>query len=196
MHEYPHCQPVLDDAQLAQLEGALDRRQALNSASMGIDAAHGFLTAVASGPRLILPVEWLPIVLGGQADERAPADLRAGLEALYRDVKQDLDHGHYGPLIVHLPMVGDAALPLPYGWCQGYLQGLKLHGEEALEAAGNDVAAAVWLTPIAAFLMYPEDQRLAPPEPEAHRRTAAELAGAALGLYRWWRRDMAPVPSG
>jgi uncharacterized protein len=163
---------------------------------MGIDAAHGFLTAVASGPRLIQPVEWLPIVLGGQADDRAPADLPDWLEALYRDVKQDLDHGHYGPLIMYLPVDGEAALPLPYAWCQGYVQGLNLHGEKALEAAGNDAAAVVWLTPIAAFLMDSEDQRLAPPEPAAHRRAAAELAGAALGLYRWRRRDKPPAKFG
>lgn len=196
MARHHHCQPALTDAQLAQLERALERRQALNTASMGIDLAHGFLTAVVSGPRLILPVEWLPIVLGGQGDDEDPAALQAWLTALYQDVVQDLEHGHYGPLIMHLPLAGDDPLPLPYGWCQGYVRGLNLHGEEAVETAGEDLQAAAWLTPIAAFLMYPEAQRLAPLEPQAHRQTAAELAGAVLALYRWWRRNETPATAG
>jgi hypothetical protein len=107
--------------------------------------------------------------------------------ALYQDILQDLEHGHYGPVVMHKPLEGEPPLPLPYGWCQGYVTGLQLHGEPAIDAAGNDPEAAGYLTPIASFLMYEDDQLLDPPQPEAHRATAEGLGPAALGLFRWWR---------
>lgn len=185
-----HCEGALSDADYARLEGLLGARYSAGSGGMPLDVAHGFLTAVVSGPRLVLPMEWLPPVLGvaGAAPGAAEA-LHSLVMALYQDVLQDLQHGHYGPVVMYQTVAGEEPLPLPYGWCQGYVAGLQLQGEAAIDQAANDATAAGYLTPIAAFLMYQEEQLLDPPDPAAHRATAGELGPAAQGLYLWWQRQ-------
>jgi len=184
---------AMDEEQLAWLQDQL-QELAETRGAMPLDVAHGYLTGVVSGPRLVLPVEWMPAVLGG---EEGTEPLREALMALYQDVLHELDHQHYGPIIMHKPVEQGEPLPLPYGWCQGYVTGLRLHGDEALEQAAGDEQAAAWLTPVAAFLMYEEEQLLEPPDEAAHRQASAELSLAAMGLYQWWRggRESSPHPA-
>ena len=190
-----HCDSALSEAEFAQLESLLIDRYEAGAGGMPLDVAHGFLTAVVSGPRLVLPMEWLPRVLGESATTSdADTEALVGLiMALHQDVLQDLEHAHYGPVVMYKPVAGAEPLPLPYGWCQGYVAGLQLHGEAAIEDAGNDEKAAGYLTPIASFLMYEEAQLLDPPDPDAHRAVAEELGPAAQGLYHWWRAGREPV---
>jgi uncharacterized protein len=183
------CAPGLDDDQLAWLQEQLMER-AEQHGGMPLDVAHGFITAAVSGPRLVLPMEWLPAVLGQPqfgAESEAEA-LNGALLTLYNDILHELDHAHYGPVVVYKPVERAEPLPLPYGWCQGYVQGLHLHGEGAVEEAATDERAAEFLAPIAAFLMYEEKELLDPPDEAGHRQTAAELGGSAQGLFDWWRQ--------
>lgn len=193
-----HCDAALSEADYARLQDLLLDGFEAGSGGMPLDVAHGFLTAVLSGPRLVLPMEWLPRVVGTADADHADAESLVQLVmALYQDVLQDLEHGHYGPVVMHQPLEGEPPLPLPYGWCQGYVTGLQLHGDAAIDEAGSDPEAAGYLAPIASFLMYEEDQLLDPPQPEAHRATAEELGPAAAGLFRWWRsaREAVSRPS-
>ena len=182
------CRAQLDDDRLAWLQERLQLR-AERAGGMPLDVAHGFVTAAVSGPRLVMPMEWLPAVLGSSrfGGDEEPEALNGALLALQTDVLHQLDHRHYGPVVIYKPVAGGEPLPLPYGWCQGYAQGLRLHGEGVLEEMAADGRAAAHLAPIAAFLAYEEGQLLDPPDETAHRRTAAGLGDAAQGLYHWWR---------
>ncbi len=192
-----HCESSLSDAELERLQDFLFERAGEERGAMPLDMAHGFLSAVVSGPRLVLPNEWLPRVLGeGGASDAGALSIVQCIMALYQDTLHDLEHGHYGPILLHGPDQDDP-LPLPFGWCQGYVQGMYMHGEAAVEEAGTDEEAARLLSPIAAFLTYEEEQMMNPPDPVAHRAAAAELAGSAVGLFHWWlpRREVPPQPS-
>jgi len=190
--------PSVDEQSLDLLEAYLIDRMEQGLQAMPLDVAHGFLTAVLSGPQTLGPEKWLPPVFGRPEfpDEDEAEAMAQRVLALHQQIAHELDHHHYAPMIIHQPYEADAnadPLPLPYGWCEGYMFGLNLHGEHAVERMSSDATASDLLAPIIAFLMYEEDQLLNPPDPQAHRQTALELPGAAMGVYDWWRRtDQAP----
>lgn len=152
--------------------------------SMPLDVAHGFLTATAAEEQLD-PL--LDHVLGALAQD---AGLRGKLERFRAQLRSDLDRSDYGPLILQLPREDDGTLPLPYGWCQGYMAGIAFLGDPQRDRMLADERASALLVPILSFLMYEEDQWFDPPKLAAHRETAGELADAAVGLYRWRQRTV------
>ncbi|RMG34413.1 MAG: YecA family protein [Gammaproteobacteria bacterium] len=156
------------------------------SGSMPLDAAHGFLTATAAHPGRISAEQARARVLGEIAGE-------AGIEPLLRkfheQLLRDLESGEYGPLIMQMPREDGSVLPLPYGWCEGYVLGLNTAGDDLREKAAADQQAAARLTPIFAFLMYDEQQMFDPPDEQAHRETVGELGEAAVWLHHWWRQQ-------
>ena len=158
---------------------------------MALDVAHGFLTATAAAPVAADPgPALLDRVLGGLADDAALRDLLGRFRA---QLLIDLEQGDYGPLVLQLPRDDGSTLPLPYGWCQGYVAGLEFLGEDQRDRLLADERAGALLVPVLSFLMYAERNWFDPPDEAAHREAAAELGDAALGLYRWWRS--APLAS-
>jgi yecA family protein len=171
--------------ELERLQARLVEAMA-EAACMPLDVAHGFLTAtggasVDQGAESAL----LDRVLGGLA---ADAELRVLLSRFRAQLVDDLERAEYGPLILELPRDGDDPLPLPYGWCQGYVDGLEYLGDALRDRLMADEEAGILLAPILSFLMYDEGQLLDPPNEAAHRESAGELGDAALGLYRWRRQ--------
>jgi yecA family protein len=152
---------------------------------MPLDVAHGFLTATAAppGPGDPQPA-LLDRVLGNLAGDAGMRDLLARFRSQLLD---DLVRGEYGPLILQLPRDDGSTLPLPYGWCQGYVAGVEFLGDDLRDRLIADEQAGVLLAPVLSFLMYEEDQWFDPPNEATHRETVGELADAALGLFHWWR---------
>jgi hypothetical protein len=115
MHGVP-AQPLSpEEIELLQIEwvGNMD-----TAGNMPLDVAHGFLTATAAEEQL-KPL--LDRMLGALARD---AELRGRLERFRAQLRSDLDRSDYGPLILQLPREDDGTLPLPYGWCQGYMAGI------------------------------------------------------------------------
>ncbi len=150
--------------------------------NMPLDVAHGFLTATAAEEQL---GPLLDRVLGALVQD---VRLREQLERFRMQLRSDLDRSDYGPLILQVPREDDVTLPLPYGWCQGYMAGVAFLGDHQRDRMLADERASALLAPILSFLMYEEDQWFDPPNLAAHCETAGELADAAIGLYRWRQR--------
>ena len=184
-------------AQMEQLDAFLLTN--LDQGGMPLDAVHGFLTAILSGPHSIMPNVWLPRILGNGGIVQG-TNLEAGigsLMALYENIIDELEAGVYQPMIPSLAEGHEDPLPLPYGWCEGYIMGWNVQGKDSLDIMAEDELAAQYLGPVAVFLMYEEAQLLAPPDEEEHRLAADRLADSAMNLFRWWlpRRDH-PQPAG
>jgi uncharacterized protein len=179
--------PALSFEQLNALEPYLLNRAQFHS-GMPLDVLHGYLTAVISGPRDVAVEEWLPPVFGKpDFDDDAEVEQMAELVvALHDQVAHELDHGHYAPIMIHKPEPDTDPLPLPYGWCEGYLFGLALQGDDIRERMARDEQAADLLSPIMAFMAYEQEQLLEPPDPRQHRQVVAELPDAAIKIHRWW----------
>lgn len=163
-------------------------RQMEQAGCMPLDVAHGFLTATAAAGDSAGESAQLDRVLGALV---ADADLRDLLRRFRAQLLHDLQHDDYGPLLLELPRADGTTLPLPYGWCQGYLAGVEFLGEGERDRMISDERAGSLMVPILSFLMYDESQWLEPPDEVGHRETADELAAAAVALYQWreQRRD-------
>jgi len=150
---------------------------------MPLDVAHGFLTATA-GTRGDQDQTLFDRILGRLAGEEK---LRRLLARFRGQLLDDLRSAEYGPLILQMPRGDGSTLPLPYGWCQGYVAGVDSLGEEQRVFLISDEQAGSLLAPVLSFLMYEQDQWFDPPNEEAHRETVDQLGEAAVGLFRWWR---------
>lgn len=158
------------------------------SGSMPLDAAHGFLTAVAAHPQRISAEAARAQVLGGIAEEEGIDPI---LGKFQRQVLRDLQSGEYGPLIMQMPREDGSMLPLPYGWCEGYAQGMSLLGDEAQAKLLDDEQASGDLGLVFTFLQYDEEQMFNPPDEERHRQAVSALGETALNLFRWWQSQAA-----
>lgn len=175
---------MLSDAELAHLQELLVAN--LRSAgSRPLDIAQGYLTALAAAPTQPDAKRELDFVLGGLVGD---AGLRLLVQRFQASVLRDLRDGDFSPMIPHIARADGSVLPVPYGWCEGYANGLEQLGEDARETLFGDPAAAALLAPILAFLMYPEESLLDPPDLAAHLSTVAELGPAAQGVFAWWLR--------
>lgn len=153
------------------------------SGSMPLDAAHGFLTAVAAHPQQLSPAAARAHVLGDIADHEGIDPL---LRRFQEQLLRDLDNDQYGPLIMQMPRDDGSMLPLPYGWCEGYAQGLAMLGEDLHAQALDSAEVSARLSPIFAFMMYSQEQMFDPPDEAAHREAVSELGDAAVFIHRWW----------
>src|SRR5260221_11031106 len=71
--------------------------------SMGLSDLDGFLTAVAIGPELVMPSEWLPIVWGGEepvfADDGEAQAVIGGIMSRYHAILRDVAAGDVDPML-------------------------------------------------------------------------------------------------
>lgn len=125
--------PVLDNglsvAELDELDSFLGG-DAIASTSMDVSALEGFLTAIAIGPRLVSPSEWLPLVWDMEQGTAAPhfatneqaSRIIALLMRAYNGVLDAFaaDPASFGPLFLRDARYG------PEQWCEGFLVGVKL----------------------------------------------------------------------
>lgn len=170
--------------ELDKLQSVLVEHMSI-SGSMPLDAAHGYLTALAAHADRVGHEAARTRVLGEIAGGHGIAFL---LYKFHEQILRDLETGDYGPLIMQMPREDGSMRPLPYGWCEGYALGLNTAGEDRREQAAADEQAAARLTPIYAFLMYEESQMFDPPDEQAHCETVGELGESAVWLYRWWQQ--------
>ena len=106
--------------------------------AMPFSEAHGFLTAIASAPTMIMPSAWQPLLLGdGGFSSMERAQRVFGLVMrLYNQIVTDLGHGN--PIA---PSGPDEDLG---SWCTGYLRAARMD-----ELWTGDETGAVFLFPLA-----------------------------------------------
>jgi len=175
--------PYLQPEELDKLQTTLVEHMQ-ESGSMPLDAAHGFLTALAAHAERVSAEAARAHVLGEIAEEQGIDPI---LSKFQEQVQRDLESAEYGPLIMQMPREDGSMLPLPYGWCEGYAQGMSVLGEEAQTQVLDSNEAAGHLSLIFTFLQYDQQQMFNPPDEGAHRQAVSELGESAVFLYRWWQ---------
>ncbi|WP_426701417.1 YecA family protein [Rhodanobacter sp. Col0626] len=114
----------LDDNELDELDRYL--RAHTGEGDLLLDGVHGLLSALAVGPLLVLPDEWLPEVLHEPfADEDEGNRVLALLAKLNDSISAELDVDAYEPILGEIeaetgPMLSAA------GWCEGFSRGIDL----------------------------------------------------------------------
>lgn len=154
----------------------------------------GFLTAVAIGPELILPSEWLPVLWCGespgfQSEDQAQRVLGA-IMGRYNEILDILAHEPeaFEPILYENRKTGET---IAADWAEGFLIGVQLRAG-AWKALFNS-EDALCSAPIAAFTPDKHGGFMIKPEHDADierfRAEAGDLIPEAVrGMYRFFRK--------
>jgi uncharacterized protein len=170
--------PGLTQADLEMLDAFLMSEQVPDDC-MQLSDLDGFLTAVAIGPELVMPSEWLPVIWGDGAPEFETVEQAQHIINVimvrYNDILHRLQ-GHpdgIEPLFWETP-AGDV---IAGDWAEGFMDGVALRKDAWHPLFHSDEGAAL-LAPILAFIHDPDDEVAA--EGSADERAAVRAAAADL----------------
>ena len=190
----------LTDAEFDELDEFL-MSEALPEETMDVAMLDGFLTALAIGPNLLEPGQWLPEIWGGS-------------EAVVWESPEQAAHimgmilRHWNFLLAQFQAEPDAYAPVVYTseengkevsivdeWCIGFVRGINLDDEAwqpILEELEND-GAAEFLLPI---MLYGtdtgwEEMEQNPALAARHADFAATLPDNVLAIYDYWAPERA-----
>ena len=170
--------PGLSEADLEMLDAFLMSDQAPENC-MQLSDLDGFLTAVAIGPELVMPSEWLPMIWGdGEPEfetvERAQSIINA-IMVRYNDILHRLQDHPDG--IEPLFWETSAGQVVAGDWAEGFMDGVALRKDAWHPLFHSDEGTAL-LAPILAFVHDPEDD--AAPEDAEDELTAVLTVAADL----------------
>lgn len=159
---------------------------------MQLSELDGFLTAIAVGPDLIMPSEWLPVVWGeGEPVFESDAELQSVVSAIfsrYHEILQTAqdEPGTYVPLLFETL---DGQL-LATDWAAGFMAGVGLRTGAWRPLLRTDEGAEL-VAPIIAFLDDEDGKPLVEVEPDelaAVREAAIELIAPCVhAISSFWR---------
>jgi uncharacterized protein len=126
----PSRAPALAQTDLLRLDQFLHSK-ACGLEAMGLTHAHGFLTAIASGPEALEPSEWLRLMFdepvfdsGEEAQEMPGLALR-----LYPDIEDSLrEDGRFRPVLEYVRDARGTHVDA-HVWCRGFIAAFSLFGE-------------------------------------------------------------------
>ena len=180
------------EAGLQAVEAYLDSDRSPDGA-MGMSDLDGFLTAVAIGPELILPSEWLPVIWNGEAPEFADQSeaqaVVGGIMGRYNAILRQVGDGTIDPIF----WVTDDAeeIVIASDWAEGFMQGIGLRADAWGRLLQTERGAEL-LFPILALCGDEEGEsllQLSPDEEDRMMEAAPELLPPAiLAIAEFWRR--------
>jgi uncharacterized protein len=152
--------PFLTDEELDRLDRfSLDRidedavTEGKDEGVIGVSELDGLLTAIVSGPVIVVPSRWLPAVYGDfEPMWEELEDAESILSLLFRHMNGIAyvlieEPHHFEPIFMESVRGGEPVLIVDE-WCEGYLRGVALTADE-WSSAGPEIADL--LAPIRAF---------------------------------------------
>jgi uncharacterized protein len=186
-------QGPLTEKEIEELDRFLLEAEGLE-ASMDISTLDGFLAAIVTGPKNILPSEWMRWVWDMEKGKDSPefetqAQAQHILGLLMRhmnDIAETLNEApeQYEPLLMENPNDGDP-IPILDEWCSGFMKGVKLDDEGWLPLIAGKPD---WLSTI---LLYGTEEGWEALEkknlsPDEHKALAEGLAGTVRKIHSFW----------
>jgi uncharacterized protein len=158
---------------------------------MTLSEIDGFLTALAAGPELVPPSEWLPVIWQGDGPVfDNPQELERVLAlilALNARIVATLQKGEIAPMFNIEMDEDDNELMTPDGWCWGFMQGVMLREEAWKPLIDSDDREL--LDPIAMIAgggrEMPEFAEIQDSE-EDYEEFLDLISGSALDIYDYW----------
>lgn len=208
MTESTKLDEPLSDADYDELEVFLGSN-AVPQDCMDLEMLDGFLSAVVSGPELIQPSEWLPVMWSDsqrsvtpvfQDSEQAERILSLVLR-LQQSIRRTLAESptRFRPLLYHPEPSAkeESGPPEASAWCEGYMTGVLLR-EDEWEPLYSEDASRDWMLPIEALAYGDHDPEYLDWVDSEEKRLGMidELPIAAVLIYRFWQeRTMADSPN-
>lgn len=171
---------------------------ATSDEAMMLDCLDGFLTAIVSGPVMLIPSEWLPHVWGPTEDDAPTFDTLEQAERITGLIMRQLngiiwsmqhDPDAFEPVFDTVVYPDD---PHEYingeMWAHGYMTGIELQRKN-WKAFFDEPSSAEVLRPIyllGADEVTPEEEALT--ETPAHReKLSVQIPGSVAWIYRFWQ---------
>jgi len=183
----------LTERELDELEDILmDER--VPDDTLDISGLHGFLTAIAIGPRIIMPNEWLPLIFGAELDipqifgsfEEAQRVINLILR-FYNQVVQELkDPANFIP-ILYLNKVGNKEIYIIEDWCFGFMRAV-LYDADAWEPLLDSPEGEEFITSPFLFGTWAGLESIKDVEEEVHETAAWALPKCVIGIMEFWEK--------
>jgi len=117
----------LDDHELDELDRYL--RAHTGEGDLLLDGVHGLLSALAVGPLLVLPEEWLREVLHEPFEDEDEGNRVLALLAKLNDsISAELDVDAYEPILGEID-TEDGPMLSAAGWCEGFSRGIDMRAQ-------------------------------------------------------------------
>jgi len=180
----------ITDTELEELENFLLSDQ-VPEESMTLSELDGFLTALAVGPEIVPPSEWLPVLWQGEGpvfETLQDVERVLGLIlALNARIVEDIQKNELAPMF-NIEAQGDGSeLMTPDGWCWGFMQGVMLR-EDAwkplLDSEDDELLAPIAMIASGGRLM-PEFATIQN-SPEEYEEFLDLISGSALDIRDYW----------
>ncbi len=173
---------------------ALDKFLRKQSNDMSLVKAHGFITAIVSFPELLMPSEWIPILVGELKilHDGIPVNLMLDkLITMYRQITASLRSEQMFEFVLsaedpHLTLA-QAPFQAVQEWCHGYCMALVWNEEEWLYAKEDFITKAC-----ATFFMLSEMINITPQHQHAgdwqddKKVLVRNLPDLVKALYTYW----------
>jgi len=163
--------------------------------AMRLDKLQGYLCAVVSSPDLIPPSRWIPEALGGEPEYDSLEQANEFMVLLMRFYNQVAAiFQEHQPLDLILKPHSHSDVRMDYQpWCEGYILGWALSGEEWL-SPGNDPLKKLTFPILLLSGAFKENaesrgKEFMPPDEyaELEKECAGVLPNAVVGIYHFWR---------
>jgi len=156
---------------------------------MPIATCEGFFAALHSGPELVPPSVWLPIVLGEDAPPRFESQDDYGLMlSLIMRFYNEVGTLLADPYTDYAPANGDETGALSVGaavlWAIGYVTGVSLRSDAWEPIVRSEAGEAI--LPIYELARFADPKTRKPLDSARTRRDAEKLADSAIDIYDFW----------
>ena len=180
----------LSEAEIEQLVALLAANR--NPGALSLEGVDGLFCALIASPALVMPHEYLPVILGGTLGEGGLLGDLAGVQEmmgllmrLWNAIAHDFEHETFH--VAHRAEPGEDGVP-GRAWARGYMHGIRLAREGWSRILHDEREELVRYIPIVAGEVDPAW----PKEPLTEEQSSAMwtdmLAGAARA-YRYFKED-------
>jgi len=182
--------PSLSEAEIERLTALLAANR--NPGALSLEGVDGLFCALIASPTLVMPHEYLPVILGGSLGEGGLLGDLAGVQEMmgllmryWNAIADDFEHETIH--VAHRDEPGEDGVP-GRAWARGYMHGIRLAREGWSRILHDEREELVRYVPIVAGEVDPDW----PKEPLTEEQSSAMwtdmLAGAARA-YRYFKED-------
>ncbi|GAA0246235.1 YecA family protein [Rhodanobacter caeni] len=179
----------LDDSELDELDRYL--RAHTGEDDLLLDGVHGLLSALAVGPLLVLPSEWLPEVLHEPfADENEGNRVLELLAKLNDSISAELDVDAYEPILGEVELE-DGVMLSAAGWCEGFSRGIDLRAGVWESRLSEDPQLMELLGPVMALAVdegvLSADAEFEKLSDEEYDSCLAQVSAVLVSVNQYWQ---------
>ena len=139
----------LTEAELERVSALLERFD--TKPSMTVEQLDGFFAALLSGPQIVPPSDYLPMICGDEMVLRDTANaqtvLQDFLSLIMRHWNAIADTLHSGEVFLPLLLQDENGITPANDWATGFLRGMEFHKEEWASLLADEEHGG-WLVPI------------------------------------------------